>query len=177
MLNKSMMIKLLVFVTILVGCASSDVVTEKAKKGESSKVQEEKVADNDSSTETEPSENDGMTASQNEYTEPQQEIASSNGSQYITYDTQQPVQSAESVGPVDNTSSGGPVVEQPQVPACDDTIPYGGYTSWAEVNAAAQAELNRKVLDEGWFTGRYQVDISQTECGTVYYTYQCWVSN
>lgn len=42
MLNKSMMIKLLVFAMILVGCASSDVVTEKAKKGESSKVQEEK---------------------------------------------------------------------------------------------------------------------------------------
>ena len=38
MLNKSMMIKLLVFAMILVGCASSDVVTEKAKKGESSKV-------------------------------------------------------------------------------------------------------------------------------------------
>lgn len=176
MLNKSMMIKLLVFAMILVGCASSDVVTEKAKKVENSKVQEEKVADNDSSEAAESSENNGMTATQNEYTEPQQETASSNG-QYTTYDTQQPDQSVESVEPVDNTSSGGPAVEQPQVPACDDTIPYGGYTSWTEVNVAAQAELNRKVLDEGWFTGRYQVDISQTECGTVYYTYQCWVSN
>lgn len=63
MLNKSMMIKLLVFTMILAGCASSDVVTEKVKKGEGSKIQKEKVADNDSSTKTEPSENNGMTAS------------------------------------------------------------------------------------------------------------------
>ena len=112
MLNKSMMIKLLVFAMILVGCASSDVVTEKAKKVENSKVQEEKVADNDSSEAAESSENNGMTATQNEYTEPQQETASSNG-QYTTYDTQQPDQSVESVEPVDNTSSGGPAVKQP----------------------------------------------------------------
>ena len=91
MLNKSMLIKLLVFAMILVGCANSDRATE---KNESSEVQEEKVAENDSSTVIESSENTGMTANQNEHIEPQQETASSNGSQYIAYDTQQPVQSA-----------------------------------------------------------------------------------
>lgn len=170
MLNKSMLIKLLVFAMILVGCANSDIATEKS---ESSEVQEEKVADNDSSTVIESSENTEMPANQNEYTEPQQETASSNGNQYIAYDTQQPVQSAESVAPVDNTPSSEPVVEQPQpqVPACDDTIPYGGYTFWSEVNAAAQAELNERMFAEGWFSGKYDVYTFQTECGTIYYTY------
>lgn len=60
---------------------------------------------------------------------------------------------------------------QPQVPACDDTIPYGGYTSWGEVNAAAQAELNERMIAEGWFSGKYDVYTFQTECGTIYYTY------
>jgi len=166
MLNKSMLIKLLVFAMILVGCANSDIATE---KNESSEVQEEKVAENDSSTVIESSENTGMTANQNEHIEPQQETASSNGSQYIAYDTQQPVQSAESVTPVDSTQSSEPIIEQ--VPACDDTVPYGGYTSWGEVNAAAQAELNERMFTEGWFSGKYDVYTSQTECGTIYYTY------
>jgi PBP1b-binding outer membrane lipoprotein LpoB len=72
MLNKSMLIKLLVFAMILVGCANSDIATE---KNESSEVQEEKVAENDSSTVIESSENTGMTANQNEHIEPQQETA------------------------------------------------------------------------------------------------------
>lgn len=166
MLNKSMLIKLLVFAMILVGCANSDIATE---KNESSEVQEEKVAENDSSTVIESSENTGMTANQNEHIEPQQETASSNGSQYIAYDTQQPVQSVESVTPVDSTQSSEPIIEQ--VPACDDTVPYGGYTSWGEVNAAAQAELNERMFTEGWFSGKYDVYTFQTECGTIYYTY------
>ena len=75
--------------------------------------------------------------------------------------------------PVDNTPSSEPVVEQPQtqVPACDDTVPYGGYTSWGEVNAAAQAELSERMFTEGWFSGKYDVYTFQTECGTIYYTY------
>ena len=80
-------------------------------------------------------------------------------SETIVYDTQ----------PVDNTPSSEPVVEQ--VPACDDTIPYGGYTSWGEVNAAAQAELSERMFTEGWFSGKYDVYTFQTECGTIYYTY------
>lgn len=148
MLNKSLMIKLLMFTMILVGCASNDVSSQEVKENENPKIQ-----DNNSSTITE---NNEVT----EYIEqPQPQTESEN----IVYDTQ----------PVDNTPSSEPVVEQPQpqVPACDDTIPYGGYTSWGEVNAAAQAELNERMIAEGWFSGKYDVYTFQTECGTIYYTY------
>lgn len=133
---------------ILVGCASNNVAENEVNDiNENPKVQDEKVEDNNLSTITE----------NNEVTEyidqPQTE------SETIVYDPQ----------PVDNTPSSEPVVEQ--VPACDDTVPYGGYTSWGEVNAAAQAELNERMIAEGWFSGKYDVYTFQTECGTIYYTY------
>lgn len=142
------MIKLLMFTMILVGCASNNVAENEVNDiNENPKVQDEKVEDNNLSTITE----------NNEVTEyidqPQTE------SETIVYDPQ----------PVDNTPSSEPVVEQ--VPACDDTIPYGGYTSWGEVNAAAQAELNERMFTEGWFSGKYDVYTFQTEYGTIYYTY------
>lgn len=152
MLNKSLMIKLLMFTMILVGCASNNVAENEVNDiNENPKVQDEKVEDNNLSTITE---NNEVT----EYIEqPQTE------SETIFYDPQ----------PVDNTPSSEPVVEQPQtqVPACDDTVPYGGYTSWGEVNAAAQAELSERMFTEGWFSGKYDVYTFQTECGTIYYTY------
>lgn len=150
MLNKSLMIKLLMFTMILVGCASNNVAENEVNDiNENPKVQDEKVEDNNLSTRTE---NNEVT----EYIEqPQPQTESEN----IVYDTQ----------PVDNTPSSEPVVEQ--VPACDDTVPYGGYTSWGEVNAAAQAELNERMIAEGWFSGKYDVYTFQTECGTIYYTY------
>lgn len=150
MLNKSLMIKLLMFTKILVGCASNDVSSQEVKEIESPKVQ-----DNNSSTITE--DNEVPEYIEQPQSQPQTE------SETIVYDTQ----------PVDNTPSSEPVVEQPQpqVPACDDTIPYGGYTSWSEVNAAAQAELNERMFAEGWFSGKYDVYTFQTECGTIYYTY------
>ena len=97
--------------------------------------------------------------------------------EYIEQPQSQPQTESETIfydpQPVDNTPSSEPVVEQPQpqVPACDDTVPYGGYTSWGEVNAAAQAELNERMFTEGWFSGKYDVYTFQTECGTIYYTY------
>lgn len=150
MLNKSLMIKFLMFTMILVGCASNNVAENEVNDiSENPKVQDEKVEDNNLSTITE---NNEVT----EYIEqPQPQTESEN----IVYDPQ----------PVDNTPSSEPVVEQ--VPACDDTIPYGGYTSWGEVNAAAQAELNERMIAEGWFSGKYDVYTFQTECGTIYYTY------
>lgn len=150
MLNKNLMIKLLMFTMILVGCASNDVSSQEVKEIESPKVQ-----DNNSSTITE--DNEVSEYIEQPQSQPQTE------SETIVYDTQ----------PVDNTPSSEPVVEQPQpqVPACDDTIPYGGYTSWSEVNAAAQAELNERMFAEGWFSGKYDVYTFQTECGTIYYTY------
>lgn len=152
MLNKSLMIKFLMFTMILVGCASNNVAENEVNDiSENPKVQDEKVEDNNLSTITE---NNEVT----EYIEqpqPQPQTESEN----IVYDPQ----------PVDNTPSSELVVEQ--VPACDDTIPYGGYTSWGEVNAAAQAELNERMFTEGWFSGKYDVYTFQTECGTIYYTY------
>lgn len=67
-------------------------------------------------------------------------------------------------------------VQQPQeevieVPACDDTIPYGAYTSYNEANMAAQNALNESFFAQGWSNGHYGVDTHQTECGTIYYTY------
>lgn len=150
MLNKSLMIKLLMFTMILVGCASNDVSSQEVKENENPKIQ-----DNNSSTITE--NNEVPEYIEQPQSQPQTE------SETIVYDPQ----------PVDNTPSSEPVVEQPQpqVPACDDTIPYGGYTSWGEVNAAAQAELNERMFTEGWFSGKYDVYTFQTECGTIYYTY------
>lgn len=150
MLNKSLMIKLLMFTMILVGCASNDVSSQEVKENENPKIQ-----DNNSSTITE--NNEVPEYIEQPQSQPQTE------SETIVYDPQ----------PVDNTPSSEPVVEQPQpqVPACDDTIPYGGYTSWSEVNAAAQAELNERMFAEGWFSGKYDVYTFQTECGTIYYTY------
>lgn len=144
------MIKLLMFTMILVGCASNDISNQEVKEHESPKVQ-----DNNSSTITE--NNEVPEYIEQPQSQPQTE------SETIVYDPQ----------PVDNTPSSEPVVEQPQpqIPACDDTIPYGGYTSWGEVNAAAQAELNERMFAEGWFSGKYDVYTFQTECGTIYYTY------
>lgn len=151
MLNKSLMIKLLMFTMILVGCASNNVA-----ENEVNDISENpKIQDNNSSTITE--NNEVPEYIEQPQSQPQTE------SETIVYDPQ----------PVDNTPSSEPVVEQPQpqVPACDDTIPYGGYTSWSEVNAAAQAELNERMFAEGWFSGKYDVYTFQTECGTIYYTY------
>ena len=58
-----------------------------------------------------------------------------------------------------------------EIPACDDTIPYGAYTSYDEANSAAKAALNEAFFAEGWMNGHYGVDTHQTECGTIYYTY------
>lgn len=58
-----------------------------------------------------------------------------------------------------------------EIPVCDDTIPYGAYTSYDEANSAAKAALNEAFFAEGWMNGHYGVDTHQTECGTIYYTY------
>lgn len=137
---------------ILVGCASNNVAENEVNDiNENPKVQDEKVEDNNLSTITE--NNEVPEYIEQPQSQPQTE------SETIFYDPQ----------PVDNTPSSEPVVEQ--VPACDDTVPYGGYTSWGEVNAAAQAELSERMFTEGWFSGKYDVYTFQTECGTIYYTY------
>ena len=63
------------------------------------------------------------------------------------------------------------VLVREEIPACDDTIPYGAYTSYDAANSAAKAALNEAFFAEGWMNGHYGVDTHQTECGTIYYTY------
>lgn len=63
------------------------------------------------------------------------------------------------------------ILVREEIPACDDTIPYGAYTSYDEANSAAKAALNEAFFVEGWMNGHYGVDTHQTECGTIYYTY------
>lgn len=67
-------------------------------------------------------------------------------------------------------------IQQPQeevveVLACDDTIPYGAYTSYSEANVTAQNTLRQASIEQGWFSSHYGVDTHQTECGNIYYTY------
>ena len=63
------------------------------------------------------------------------------------------------------------ILVREEIPACDDTIPYGAYTSYDAANSAAKAALNEAAIREGWFSSHYGVDTHQTECGTIYYTY------
>lgn len=63
------------------------------------------------------------------------------------------------------------ILVREEIPACDDTIPYGAYTSYDEANSAAKTALNEAAIREGWFSSHYGVDTHQTECGTIYYTY------
>lgn len=58
-----------------------------------------------------------------------------------------------------------------EVLVCDDTIPYGAYTSYSEANVTAQNALRQAAIEQGWFSSHYGVDTHQTECGTIYYTY------
>ena len=43
--------------------------------------------------------------------------------------------------------------------ACDDTIPYGAYTSYSEANVTAQNTLRQASIEQGWFSSHYGVDI------------------
>lgn len=60
---------------------------------------------------------------------------------------------------------------EPTPPACDDTIPAGGYTDMHAAGQVAQAYLN-SLIDSGIFdqyTG-YKLIPNRTACGTLYYT-------
>lgn len=50
------------------------------------------------------------------------------------------------------------ILVREEIPACDDTIPYGAYTSYDEANSAAKAALNEAFFAEGWMNGHYGVD-------------------
>lgn len=58
---------------------------------------------------------------------------------------------------------------EPDVPACDDTIPAGFWANRADAEAYAQQVIMDALLSGQASHGGYYVDIYRTECGTKYY--------
>lgn len=58
---------------------------------------------------------------------------------------------------------------QPDIPACDDTIPAGFWANRADAEAYAQQVVMDKLLSGEASNGGYIVDIYRTGCGTKYY--------
>ena len=58
---------------------------------------------------------------------------------------------------------------EPDVPACDDTIPAGFWANRADAEAYAQQLIMDALLSGQASHGGYYVDIYRTECGTKYY--------
>lgn len=148
MLNKKLFGMSLVLSMLLVGCSS---VKENEVKENKEKVEEVEVQVQEEKN-----------VESNESVPAVQEYSNSN-------DTYVP-EVKETPQPEDNGEREIILVRE-EIPACDDTIPYGAYTSYDEANSAAKAALNEAFFAEGWMNGHYGVDTHQTECGTIYYTY------
>ena len=58
------------------------------------------------------------------------------------------------------------------IPACDDTIPYGAFTDRAAASQYAQSRLDQLANADWdhWNQGGYYVDTMANGCGTLYYT-------
>lgn len=163
MLNKKLFSKSLVLSMLLVGCSSvkENEVKENKEKVEEVKVQvqeEQSVESNESVPVVQEYSNSNNQVQ--EYSAPIEENSN---------DTYVP-EVKETPQPEDNSEREIILVRE-EIPACDDTIPYGAYTSYDEANSAAKAALNEAFFAEGWMNGHYGVDTHQTECGTIYYTY------
>lgn len=161
MLNKKLFSTSLVLSILLVGCSSvkENEVKENKEKVEEVEVQvqEEK---NVESNESVPVVQEYSNNQVQEYSAPIEENSN---------DTYVP-EVKETPQPEDNGEREIVLVRE-EIPACDDTIPYGAYTSYDEANSAAKVALNEAFFAEGWMNGHYGVDTHQTECGTIYYTY------
>lgn len=163
MLNKKLFGMSLVLSMLLVGCSSvkENEVKENKEKVEEVEVQvqeEKNVESNESVPAVQEYSNSNNQVQ--EYSAPIEENSN---------DTYVP-EVKETPQPEDNGEREIVLVRE-EIPACDDTIPYGAYTSYDEVNSAAKAALNEAFFAEGWMNGHYGVDTHQTECGTIYYTY------
>lgn len=163
MLNKKLFSMSLVLSMLLVGCSSvkENEVKENKEKVEEVKVQvqeEQSVESNESVPVVQEYSNSNNQVQ--EYSAPIEENSN---------DTYVP-EVKETPQPEDNSEREIILVRE-EIPACDDTIPYGAYTSYDEANSAAKAALNEAFFAEGWMNGHYGVDTHQTECGTIYYTY------
>lgn len=163
MLNKKLFSTSLVLSMLLVGCSS---VQENEVKKDKEKVEEVEVQvqeeQNVESNESVPvvQEYSNSNNQVQEYSAPIEENSN---------DTYVP-EVKETPQPEDNGEREIVLVRE-EIPACDDTIPYGAYTSYDEANSVAKAALNEAFFAEGWMNGHYGVDTHQTECGTIYYTY------
>lgn len=163
MLNKKLFGMSLVLSMLLVGCSSvkENEVKENKEKVEEVEVQvqeEKNVESNESVPAVQEYSNSNNQVQ--EYSAPIEENSN---------DTYVP-EVKETPQPEDNGEREIVLVRE-EIPACDDTIPYGAYTSYDEANSAAKAALNEAFFAEGWMNGHYGVDTHQTECGTIYYTY------
>ena len=163
MLHKKLFITSLVLSMLLVGCSSvkENEVKEDKEKVEEVEVQvqeEQSVESNESVPVVQEYSNSNNQVQ--EYSAPIEENSN---------DTYVP-EVKETPQPEDNGEREIILVRE-EIPACDDTIPYGAYTSYDEANSAAKAALNEAFFAEGWMNGHYGVDTHQTECGTIYYTY------
>lgn len=163
MLNKKLFSTSLVLSILLVGCSSvkENEVKENKEKVEEVEVQvqeEKNVESNESVPVVQEYSNSNNQVQ--EYSAPIEENSN---------DTYVP-EVKETPQPEDNGEREIVLVRE-EIPACDDTIPYGAYTSYDEANSTAKAALNEAFFAEGWMNGHYGVDTHQTECGTIYYTY------
>lgn len=163
MLHKKLFGMSLVLSMLLVGCSSvqENEVKEDKEKVEEVEVQvqeEQSVESNESVPVVQEYSNSNNQVQ--EYSAPIEENSN---------DTYVP-EVKETPQPEDNGEREIILVRE-EIPACDDTIPYGAYTSYDEANSAAKAALNEAFFVEGWMNGHYGVDTHQTECGTIYYTY------
>lgn len=163
MLNKKLFGMSLVLSMLLVGCSSvkENEVKENKEKVEEVEVQvqeEKNVESNESVPAVQEYSNSNNQVQ--EYSAPIEENSN---------DTYVP-EVKETPQPEDNGEREIVLVRE-EIPACDDTIPYGAYTSYDEANSTAKAALNEAFFAEGWMNGHYGVDTHQTECGTIYYTY------
>ena len=149
MLNKKVFSTMFLLGALLVGCSSTNDFSDDKVKNNKVKVVEEQKEQNKESNENESIEEN------------------SNANDQVTGYVPEVKETPQ---PEDNGER--EIILVPEtIPACDDTIPYGAYTSYDEANSAAKAALNEAFFAEGWMNGHYGIDTHQTECGTIYYTY------
>ena len=163
MLNKKLFSTSLLLSILLVGCSSvkENEVKENKEKVEEVEVQvqeEKNVESNESVPVVQEYSNSNNQVQ--EYSAPIEENSND------TY-----VPEVKETPQLEDNGEREIVLVREEIPACDDTIPYGAYTSYDEANSAAKAALNEAFFAEGWMNGHYGVDTHQTECGTIYYIY------
>lgn len=163
MLNKKLFSTSLVLSILLVGCSSvkENEVKENKEKVEEVEVQvqeEKNVESNESVPVVQEYSNSNNQVQ--EYSAPIEENSND------TY-----VPEVKETPQLEDNGEREITLVREEILACDDTIPYGAYTSYDEANSAAKAALNEAFFAEGWMNGHYGVDTHQTECGTIYYTY------